>query len=700
MTERRLEDFLQETKVSIEHLNIEESIMVKSIEEKVEDIVKESLRSGKLKFFTKTESVNSEIDAALEKAPSKSGGSGKNYPDIRLLLDNIPVMIEVKGKRGAFEKLNVNGEIDNAAKDGTPNYSNIQKYAVNGAVHYANAIIDHTNTYKEAIAVGINGYEENGKIQLEIGAYYISLDNLKRPKKISEYSDLSFLYKKNRHELLDKLSQINLTEDEKEKAARTLENNFEDRLKRLNQKMHDDLGIAVGQRVGLLVGMIMAGLGVDELETKVDPLDINELKGQTGKNSTDGDIIINKINSFLSNRNLPEEKKEMILRDLTNIFISSNLWKPKNRESKLKAIYIDVKNDILPIITQKDRHLDFTGKLFNVLNEWVDIPDGERNDVVLTPRYVTEFMAKLARVDKDSFVWDYAVGSAGFLISSMKLMIQDAEESIKSPEQRREKINKIKCRQLLGIEKRADIYLLAVLNMILMGDGSSNILHKDSLKDYSGKYEQGELKDEEFPANVFLLNPPYSQDGKGFNFVEKAFGRMKIGRSAILIQENAGSGNGLPYTKRLLKKNSLVASIHMADIFCGKAGVQTAVYVFDVGIPHDKNKLVKFIDFSDDGYMRQNRKKSSASVNLRDKGNAKERYQEVIDIVLGNKKSTNYFDDCVIEDTISLNGDDWTYSQHKKIDTVPTEADFKKTVKDYLSWKVSTIIREETPNFQ
>jgi len=125
--------------------------MVKSIEEKVEDIVKESLRSGKLKFFTKTESVNSEIDAALEKAPSKSGGSGKNYPDIRLLLDNLPVMIEVKGKRGAFEKLNVNGEIDNAAKDGTPNYNNIQKYAVNGAVHYANAIIDYTNTYKEAM---------------------------------------------------------------------------------------------------------------------------------------------------------------------------------------------------------------------------------------------------------------------------------------------------------------------------------------------------------------------------------------------------------------------------------------------------------------------------------------------------------------------------------------------------------------------
>ena len=255
--------------------------MAKSIEEKVEDTIKELLRKGNLKFFTKTESINSEIDAALEKAPSKSGGNGKNYPDMKLLLDKIPVMIEVKGKKGYFQKLNTNREIDNTAKDGTPNYKNIQKYAVNGAVHYANAIIDNTNTYKEAIAVGINGYNNGGEIEFEIGAYYISLENLKRPKKISEYSDLSFLYKKNRRELLDKLSQINLTEEEKENAARTLENNFEDRLKRLNQKMHDDLGIAVGQRVGLLVGMIMAGLGVDdENGTKVYPLDISELKGQ------------------------------------------------------------------------------------------------------------------------------------------------------------------------------------------------------------------------------------------------------------------------------------------------------------------------------------------------------------------------------------------------------------------------------------
>ena len=196
-------------------------------------------------------------------------------------------------------------------------------------------------------------------------------------------------------------------------------------------------------------------------------------------------------------------------------------------------------------------------------------------------------------------------------------MIKDAQERIKSPKELDEKIVKIKCEQLLGIEKRSDIYLLAVLNMILMGDGSSNIIHKDSLTEYSGNYEQGELNGKKYPANVFLLNPPYSAQGKGFIFVEKALKLMNSGHAVILIQENAGSGNGLPYTKRILENNTLVASIHMSDIFHGKAGVQTAIYVFNIGVPHDTKQLVKFIDFSNDGYTRQNKKKSMKCPALR-----------------------------------------------------------------------------------
>ena len=219
-----------------------------------------------------------------------------------------------------------------------------------------------------------------------------------------------------------------------------------------------------------------------------------------------------------------------------------------------------------------------------------------------------------------------------------------------------------------------------------MGDGSSNIINGDSFK-YDGN----------FPANVFLLNPPYSADGKGFNFVESALSQMHDGYACILIQENAGSGNGLPYTERILKNNTLQASIHMGDIFCGKASVQTAIYVFKVNRPHEEDDIVTFIDFSNDGYSRQNRKKSSQEVNLKDTDHAVDRYAEIEAIVLGKKPKTNYYTEengLVIRDTVSLKGNDWTYAQHKKLDLTPTEEDFKKTVADFLAWKVSQAMKE------
>ena len=47
------------------------------------------------------------------------------------------------------------------------------------------------------------------------------------------------------------------------------------------------------------------------------------------------------------------------------------------------------------------------------------------------------------------------------------------------------------------------------------------------------------------------------------------------------------------------------------------------------------------------------------------------------------------------DDIFNRIGADWTYGQHRKIDSLPTEADFRKTVADYLSWKIGTLIRRE-----
>ena len=673
----------------------------KSIEEKVEEIAKKQLEDNHVRYFNKTESVNTEIDMALKKAVSKSGGKGGNYPDIKVLIKlpsmrRIPVMIEVKGKQGDFAKFDKNGDVQNYNDKGEPLYENVKRYAVNGAVHYAQAIIDYSKSYQEAIAIGFNGYDVAGEIKTEIGVYYLSRDNMLLPKKIAEYSDLSFLAEEHLAALLSAIKELSLTEEEKERRNVEYEIKIETILQKLNQRMEDNdenggLNIKAESRVQLVCGMILAALGYKDV---VAPLEIEELKGQMGKNSNDGAMVLNRINDVLSSKKLPQEKKETINSIFSAILQDVNYYTPRNGESPIKSVFTTIKDDVMPMF-QSAKHLDFTGRLFNVLTSWIRLrPGDDKNDVVLTPRYVTEMMARLCKVDMNSYVWDYTAGSGGFLVSAMKLMIEDARRNIKSERELATKIDHIQLFQLLGVELRPEIYILAVLNMILMGDGSSHILNKDSLS-YEGKYEQSveDEGDQPFPANVFLLNPPYSADGKGFVFVEKALGKMASGRAAVLIQENAGSGNGLPFTKDLLERNTLLASIKMpGKLFVGKAAVQTAIYLFEVGKKHDYSSLVKFIDFSYDGFKRQYRKKASLATNLRDDGTARERYQELVDIVLNHKRSTYHYD--VIEDIITHEGNDWTYGQHQEHDSIPTEADFRKSVSDYMAWQISTLLTD------
>lgn len=88
-----------------------------SIEEKVEEHYKIMLDELNVRHYGKTEKINDTIGSALKNAESKSGGSGNNYPDIQILLENnlrrdIPVMIEAKGSKNRLEKF-VGGAIKN-----------------------------------------------------------------------------------------------------------------------------------------------------------------------------------------------------------------------------------------------------------------------------------------------------------------------------------------------------------------------------------------------------------------------------------------------------------------------------------------------------------------------------------------------------------------------------------------------------------
>lgn len=603
-------------------------------------------------------------------------------------------MIEAKGAKGKLEKLTPGGDIELVSGGKNPNRA-AQQFAVNGALHYGLAILDE-GTYSEVIVVGINGTMlEEGRVKdPEAKAYYVSKKNGKVPKEIVGFEFVQ-MKQSNIDTFFAVLDKLSLTAAEREKLKRDKEERLEQSIKGIHQRIYDDASIktllSTNEKLYLFCGLIMAGLTTEG----VRPLEVADFYSNDDRDENDGNIILRRTRAFLRRKDCSNDKVDMVLNYLRPVFEKSELWKPVNGESVIKSIYKQVKEDILPLL-ESNIHLDFTGKILNSLNDWVIIENDKLNDVVLTPRFVTALMARIARTDKDSFVWDTCMGSSGFLVSAMEIMIDDAKRHINDTQALDNKIEHIKHNQLLGIEILGNIYILAVLNMILMGDGSSQIICGDSHKE-GPKFIKSHRNT--FPANVFLLNPPYSAPGKGLIFVDEALSRMQTGYGAVLIQENAGSGQGDVYAKRILKKNTLVASIHMpADLFNGKSSVQTAIYLFQVNRPHEIDDVVTFIDFSEDGYTRQNRKKSTQKVNLRNTDHALERYDEVAAICLGKMPKTNYYTETnglVIRDTISLNGDDWAFNQHKKVDTTPTEEDFKKTIADYLAWKMSAILKGE-----
>jgi hypothetical protein len=83
------------------------------------------------------------------------------------------------------------------------------------------------------------------------------------------------------------------------------------------------------------------------------------------------------------------------------------------------------------------------------------------------------------------------------------------------------------------------------------------------------------------------------------------------------------------------------------------------------------------------------------AINLRDTDRAKERYQEVVNLVRFGRSKLNLFTSReYYEGTIDpQSGKDW--NQNAPIDSKPTLKDFQKTVADYLAWEISTIIKSD-----
>ncbi|TWS95401.1 class I SAM-dependent DNA methyltransferase [Streptococcus sp. sy018] len=636
--------------------------------------------------YNEESSMSDYLKEALKGAAKTATKTNFGKPDFHI--ENkykLPIIIENKLKLSKLVAKNRDGiKFDDKS---------INAYAVNGALHYSRSMID-SGKYEEVIAIGIAGDDEDN---ITISVYYVFGSAPNAHKELPQITTLDFLESQ---EAFDKFYQeATLTEADKHQILIDSQATLQAYAKKLNKLMHNH-NITAPQRVLYVSGMLLSMQDVlDGNGDKIaDGLTPDDLQGVQLKEEYDGVKIYNKIKSFLGNRGIAEEKRELMLASFAEISKDSQRDEKIKNDKEVakhidgksssinKQIFVFIYEYIFKQIDGLGGHIDIMGEMYSEFLKYA-LGDGKEIGIVLTPPYVTKMMAQILDIKKENKVMDLATGSAGFLISAMELMIDDANITYgKSTTQAKDSITRLKKHHLLGIELNAEMYTLATTNMILRGDGSSRI-------EKGSAFNRPKSLFTDFEADRVLLNPPFSYSENGLPFIEYGLNKMKAGgKGAIIIQDSAGSGKGISTAKKILANHTLLASIKMpVDLFVPMAGVQTSIYIFEAHKPHDYDQTVKFIDFRQDGYKRAKR-------GLSEIDNPQQRYQDIVKIFKAGtraKVDENLWDleQIYIEDFITDKGNDWNFEQHQVIDTKPTLEDFKKTVADYLSWEVTQLLQ-------
>jgi len=638
--------------------------------------------------FNDQHNMSAYLKEALKGSSKTENKTGTGVPDFTVEKYKIPVIIENKSGLKKLQKL---------TKDGiSRSDSDIQNFAVNGAVSYARHMI-HSGKYDSVIAIGIAGDTNE---DLSIAVYYV-FGFEGEPKLMSGYTTLNFLENDDSFRVF--IADATLTEEEKHEILIKSQEELHFHANKLNKLMNGH-SIGVAERVIYISGMLLSMQDIvdDNGETILEGLAPKEINGKQTENHRDGVKILAQIDEYLTNKGVLDNKKRLMLSSFDRISIDADRDKftelsplvsknIKGSASITRQVFQYVYDNVFTKISGTAGHLDIIGEMYSIFLKYA-LGDGKEIGIVLTPPYITKLMAQILGINKDSRVLDVAAGSAGFLIACMGIMIEQANKEYgKGTTSANEKIKLIKNTQLMGIERDSQMYTLAATNMIMRGDGSAKI-------EKGSSFDQPKQLYEDFNATALLLNPPFTYIENGMPFL--AFGlkyMKKGGKAAVIIQDSAGSGKAVKSNKEILRNNRLLASIKMpADLFVPYAGVQTSIYVFEAQTPHNfKTDIVKFIDFRQDGYKRTKR-----SINETD--SPKERYSDIsiiFNMGLNADKNSDFhkelwdLSEIYIEDTITDSGADWNFEQHKKIDTRPSKSDFSKTVENYLEWEVSQLIK-------
>lgn len=610
------------------------------------------LKQAKIELDPQGSSIK-EINDALKTASKKGTGKG-GFPEYVGIVKDYILIIEDKADINKHVKIDEKGCI-------STEISAITDYAMNGALFYAKHLVQNT-TYNKVIAFGVSGDEKKHRISP------IYVDETEYYRELPEVESFISFSADNIDEYYVREVLKEDTDKEKE-LAEILKDAAE---------LHEDLR-NYGSLKDTDKPLIVSGILLALRETEFKNFSISDLTGDEIK--TDGQKIYDAVKDNLKRSKVaPEVKKDKILSQFAIIkdTVKLNEIEPKLDKTPLKHYAEFLEKKIYKTIRYTNSAEDYLGRFYGEFMSYSG-GDGQTLGIVLTPKHITQLFCDILDLQANDIVFDPCCGTAGFLIAAMHNMLQKAgDENTK---------RNIRQKQLHGIELQPYMFTIATTNMILRGDGKSNLIDEDFLKQDANKLQ---LKG----STVGMMNPPYSQGSKQNHdlyeiaFTEHLLDSLTEGaRCAVIVPQSSMTGKTKEEQSikvNILKHHTLEGVISLSkDTFYG-VGVIPCVAIFTAGEAHPKDKVSKFINFENDGY------KVAPHIGLIETESAKDKKQHLLDVWFNRMESETKF--CV--STIVEADDEWLHSFYYFNDDIPTAEDFSKTIGDYLSFEFSMIMQD------
>ena len=602
-----------------------------------------------------------EINNALSSSSKRmTGNSGK--PEYVGVVNDFVIVIENKADTTFHELKN-----ENEVLDKTP--VGITNFAVNGAVWYGINIAEKTN-FKKIFGVGVSGNQKHHKITpyfIDERGRYIELDEIETFINFS-HENIQTYY----------IREVLKEDTDKEKELAMILKDAQD----LHEALRNFGSIGDQDKPIIVSGILLA---LSEIEFKNFSLD--QLTGDRVKN--DGTKIYEAIESSLKRSQVsPTTKLDKVLNQFTIIKDNRqiNAEHKELKKSPLKYYTEFLYNNIYVNIRYSKTSEDVLGRFYGEFMSYSG-GDGQSLGIVLTPRHITDLFCELLNIGVDDVVFDPTCGTGGFLVAAMHYML---EQTSQEDEFKRRSIRK---NQLHGIESQSRMFTIATTNMILRGDGKSNLQNTDFLATNPHK-----LQEEQF--TVGMMNPPYSQGSKEnqslyeISFTEHLLDSMvEGGRVAVIVPQSSMTGKTSfekNVKENILKKHTLEGVITLnKNTFYG-VGTNPCIAIFTARTPHLKTHEAKFINFENDGY------EVRKHIGLVETISAVDKREHLLNVWNNQIETTNDF--CV-ETTVEAT-DEWLHSFYYFNDSIPEESSFEEKIADYLTFELDMVLHNREYLFE